>query len=597
MRVSRTTPTLHGFGWAVRRTAALVRETFLLLAPIVALEWAGRHSPHDGTDLIVLCGVIAVGYLLTQAARSGWMPGTVHAVHGLKEAGLRLVRAISPRYALAFRPTAEVVPVPDRTLLLPIAVLVTALVATAILGQRVLDALLFVKTNVSYTLYLLGLSIVWSLLFVAIVAGALVAAQWLQLLSRQRGLGFLPIVFAVAWVGGLMTVLLLPGSTPLAILLVLGAWRARSIGQTPTQRYLFCRRDAQGRPRTMPVHIYLHRLHACIVLLLAVIVALGQSRRLWLPLGPETPFTFTTWLGVLATLCSLILVVRAGFYFQRSVGKRDGVPETPLTPTLWIRDVEAHREPWQRIAREGGWLALVQPEVPEHEFDLVMGDVSSPRRFLPREPVNDEDARFLLERRFHVVMRRRFHRNFQSLYKQLKAETPTDGSGYLFCPHVWLVPGVIRDVEPKSPTGRRGGGLQGPAFYGVPYRDAFPLRVRRYIGSVLRELQIDIVYWEDAVGWPDLRRVLGVAFEIYDQGRAPLEARHFIGLPRVRIVIQEEEADPDPTGDPLRPRKPTLQKKAPGHSRILLIVRDRGEFEELDVPDPVDSWIKTPSLV
>ena len=32
-----------------------------------------------------------------------------------------------------------------------------------------------------------------------------------------------------------------------------------------------------------------------------------------------------------------------------------------------------------------------------------------------------------------------------------------------------------------------------------------------------------------AVGWPDIRRVLGVLFETYDQGRAPLRERHFMG--------------------------------------------------------------------
>ena len=597
MRVSRTTPTLHGFGLAVRRTGALLREALLLAAPIAALEWAGRHSPHDGTDLVLLAGAGAVAYLLVCAARAGWLPALSAAAGALKEVGLYLFRLISPRYAVAFRPTAEVVPVPDRTLLGPIALLIGLLVGAALLGAYLFDALLFVKQHVSYTLYLAGLATVWSLLFVAIVFGSLATAQWLQQVGRSTGAGLAPLLFAVGWVAGLVTILILPGSTPLALLLVLGALRARSLGGVPAQNYLFCRRDEQGRARTIPVHVYLHRAHACIVLLLALIVVLGQAPRLWLPDWPRSPFTFTTWLGVLASLCSVVLVVRVGAHFQRVLGGKTASPETPLTPTLWIRDPDRNEEPWYRIARESGWLALRQDTPPDLPFDLVLGDASSPKRFAPRDPMNDADARFLLERRFHIVMRRRFHRRFQSLYKRLRAERPSEGSGYLFCPHVWLVPGVVRDVEPKARPGKRPGSLTGPVFYGPPYAEAFPSRVRRYIGSVLRDLQIDIVYWEDAIGWPDIRRVLGVAFEIHDQGRSPLEARHFIGLPRIRVVIQEEEADPDPSGDPLRPRKPSLEKTSAGHARILLIVRDRGDYEELDVLDPADNWIKTPSLV
>jgi hypothetical protein len=595
VRLSRTTPTLHSFGGALRRAGSVLREALLLATPLAALEAAGPYSPHDGTDLLVLTGVAAVVYLLVRAARRGWLPGASALGGALRTLGLRLFRAVSPRYAMAFRPTAEVAALPDQTLLAPIAVLTGLLVAAATLGHLLFPALLALKQGVSYTLYLGALATLWALLFVAVVFGSIATAQWLQSLGRRGSLGVAPLVFAFGWVGALMLVLALPASTPLAVVLVLGALRAHRLGGAPTQSYLFCRRDEKDRARTIPVHVYLQRAHAGIVLLLGLIVALAGAQRLWMNSAPRAPFTFTTWLGVLATLCSIILLVRAGIHFQRVLGGGTPPPETPLTPTLWIQDPERHGEPWQRVARESGWLALLGAQTPAHEFDLVLGDATGPRRFAPRPPLSDEDARFLLERRFHIVMRRRFHRRFQSLYKRLRAEQPAQGSGFLFCPHVWLVPGVVRDVEPKARGGS--GSLTGPVLYGPSYAEAFPHRIRRYIGGVLRDLEIDIIYWEDAVGWPDIRRVLGVAFEIHDQRRGPLQGRHFIGLPRVRVVVQEEEADPDPTGDPLRPRKPTLEKKAPGHARILLIVRDRGDYEDLDVPDPVDSWIKSPSLV
>ena len=126
---------------------------------------------------------------------------------------------------------------------------------------------------------------------------------------------------------------------------------------------------------------------------------------------------------------------------------------------------------------------------------------------------------------------------------------------------------------------------------------AFDPRVRRYIGAILRKLEIDVMFLEDSITWKDVRRVLGVMFETYDQGRAPLRERHFVGLPRVRVVIQEEAADAEPpkaipAGDPF-----AGPDAMAGMTRVLLITRDRGDKDEIEELDPVDFGVKSPSLV
>ena len=149
---------------------------------------------------------------------------------------------------------------------------------------------------------------------------------------------------------------------------------------------------------------------------------------------------------------------------------------------------------------------------------------------------------------------------------------------------MWLVQGIVRDVD-EEPTGDRPpGALLVGGILGRPYAEVFPTRLRRYLGEVLRTLQIDMVFWEDAISWAEMRAVFGVCFEIYDQGRAPLEERHFLGMPRVRVVIQEED-------DVAATEPPALQ------ARILMVLRDRGGEEEEVAPPAPGSRRREPLLV
>ena len=123
----------------------------------------------------------------------------------------------------------------------------------------------------------------------------------------------------------------------------------------------------------------------------------------------------------------------------------------------------------------------------------------------------------------------------------------------------------------------------GGRHVGRPFADVFPLRTRRYLHQVLHALEVDAIYWDARIPWPTLRLVLGVLFETYDQGRWPALDRHFVGLPRVRVLIQEpEDVDGGPgPGAGLPPDAPPLR------ARLLLIRRDQGGSEvDEEAPAP-----------
>ncbi|MDA1194924.1 MAG: hypothetical protein O2894_07035 [Planctomycetota bacterium] len=606
MRASRLELALGSVGVALRRTGTMLREVLLLVGPIRALEAVGPYTRGDGFDLMLFCGALLAGILLLNAARAGWMPWTVRAVHAVARRGRTWGRRILPRQAMAFRPTADARPLPDRALVGPILVLLALLFGLLALGPNLYVGLRALKTHVAYTPYLALLVSIWALLLVTVLACALCFQQWLAAASRRRGGSSTPYVGAIgAWLVGMAALIALPGIVAVLAVLVVGFVGDRILAAAPARDYLYCRRDALGRPLAVRVQAFLRRQHATLALALAVVVTIGQADRLWWAHGPRAPFEFTGWMGLMASLAAVGVAGVLALEWRRLLGGRATTPEVTLTPTLWIRrpasrelgSAEERQENyWYRVARLRGWLVLRATSTPKHPWDLVLGSDDHPRRFAPREPLDEHDAQFQLERRFHIVMRRRFHRQFERLFKAARAETPEGGTGFLVCPHAWMVAGVVRDIDP---TRRRSatGSLTGPRTYGPPFAQSFEPRVRRYIGAILRTLEIDVIFLDDGITWRDIRRVLSVAYEIHDQGRAPLRERHFLGVPRVRVAIQEEPAEPEPPKAIPDALDMGVPDPSGGAIRVLLILRDRGARDDIEVLDPVDTGLRTPQLV
>lgn len=580
----RLIPRLSGLDRARIAPADLLRavpDLALLAGLVVAVEILGARSLHDGTDLLLVLAVALTVQLLVTAARHGWLPVTAACVRGVQRLGRALRRLLEPRFALAMRPAPGATAPQDRALAAWAPITGVLLVAVVLVGPRLFSGLVAVRAFAGTTVYLL----LWSallVLFLAPISAAAIVATRMGFEAFSRGRRRWHVGLLLGALAGLAVGVLacLPGLVTVVATLWIGLGAALELRRLPPEPYRLCRRDPQGRWRVVSLTTFAIRAQVAGTLLCALLAALGQAGRLFVPQWPRPPFALTGALGLVASAACLLLAGRLGSWLLRVGGARGEIPERPLVPTLWARDGSAGPEAaWLTAARRSGWIVLRSSDPPLAGFDLVAGLEGHPRAVgEPAQGEAAEDASFRLARRFHVVHRRAFFRGFERLFKAARPGCRPPGSGFVFAPHIRFLPGLLRDQETARGTGSALPRLHGPAYVTV-----FDARSRRYIGSVLRDLEVDVVFFEDAVTWADLRRVFGVVFECYDQRRTPLDPRWFQGLPRVRVLLQAEPAELDrEEGGAPSPADP-----APALARTLVILRDRGEGDiDVDAPTP-----------
>ncbi|MDJ0973697.1 MAG: hypothetical protein QNJ98_04500 [Planctomycetota bacterium] len=572
------------------RAAGYLADLLVWSALVSLLELVRPYAIGDGADLVAIGVLTFFGLAVSRAARADLLPATRRFGLLLRDLGRAVLRRLAPKYAVAFRRSEGVVPLPDRALLGVLTVGAVVAMAFTAAGGSIFTALAYCKAQISYSLYLVGLASIWACLAGVLVMGAISGAQWVQQaesLPRSRVRVPRRLVIAVGWIVGMVVLALVPGLVSIGLVAGVGLVAYAGLSNAPATPYIFCRRDALGRPRFIPVEAFLRRAYLTLLAVLTAVVAMGQAGRLLESGWPNGPFALTQAIGQLATLAALMLLVRAAMHLTRLTGG-DTAPEIPLDRTVWVREDVAQPDAWRAAAGAHDFRIVDAPQPPREGFDLVVGDPAHPQRLEPRPEADREALGWQVLRRFHVVMRRRFYKRMKRLMKALAAADTRGGSGYLFCPHAWLVHGVVRDVDV---TRRGSGSLVGPGIVGPMFQQVFSPRTRRYLGDVFRALQVDIVFFEDAIRWPDLKRVFGVAFEIYDQQRGPALPRHFVGIPRVRVLVQEEPAEADPMPEQPHPTP------APGHVRVLVILRDRGGEEEPITPAPPSGRRREPTLI
>lgn len=545
---------LRGLG--AQKTVARAVELAGWTAFLTAVEVLGRRLP--ATDIVALGLLVVVGLPVTLVAvalaRRGWLPLTRTVCLRLKALLGRWSQRLVPSYELALRLNPELVTRRDRPYVASLLLLATGLAAAVILGPRLTFGLDLLRAHVSLLLQLVALGALWVGLLVILTAAFALEVQLV-------GMPLTALLSAL----GLVAAALLPGYVVTAVLLGLGLAQSLRLARRPLAPYVFCRHDPRRGVCVVRAQTVLRRLHLVCTLGLTLVVTLGNADRLTQGGLVAGDYAFTGCLGLLAALPSVLLMAHVDLHFGRLLCVRTEPPESPLVPTLWW-DGSSPPPALATELRTQGWDLLAGGTPREDDFDLVAGPSAVGARRLDLDPtLSTQDREFARRRRFHVVHRREFVRRFEALVKETRPLADGRGTGFLFCPHMWLVPGLLRDV----------GGVATPV--GRPFQAVFRPRLRRYLGMLLRALQVDVVFWEDAIGWPDLRRVLGVAFECYDQGRLPLRARHFIGVPRVRVVIQEE----DGPGTPPREQVPGVPRAPVGSgARVLVILRDRGGSTE-----------------
>ncbi len=564
-----------------RAWLAALLEVGTVGAGIVLLEAVGRFAIDDAADLVgaMVAGLLVA--LLVGAARSGRAPLTRQLARVTWRGLQRLWNRLSPQAGVAFRLPAEPAPLPyrpHRRLLLGLAAAIVLILA---LGARLPAAMTFIKHEVAYTPYLLLLVASWVLFGAVTVFGWVVVRSSLPAAAHAPGsvLGVFLVPLVLLWIVLLTALALLPGWVGMVLVLVVGlGLGARALTPPPGTYYLW-RLRLDERVEACTIHQYLVGTWLVTLLGALLVVALAAGPRLLSPLDAGGAYGLTQGLGLAATASCLILVVRAGRLIRRLIPRPADAPEQPLVRTVWAPD--GVDEAFLETAATCDFQVPTGDVPPEGGYDLVVGRPGDPARFVPRLEGREVDRAFHLRRRFHIRKRRVFFRRFHRLHKQVAALRAVDGAGFLFCPHAWPLTSIVGEgVDAADGTGRT---VLGGRHVGRPFADAFPLRVRSYMHEVLGALDIDAIYWDARIAWPTLKMVFRVLFETYDQGRHPALDRHFIGLPRVRVLIQEPEDVDGGSG-----RTPGQTTEAPPlRARILLIRRDDGGREvEDEAPAP-----------
>ncbi|MFM8385781.1 MAG: hypothetical protein ACKOCB_03015 [Planctomycetia bacterium] len=538
------------------RLASATVELLLLAAAIAGLEVLGRWLPASdlaALGLLVL-GVGPLAWAGAGLARRGRLP-LCTALGGALAAGLRrLVDAAVPRYELALRLAPGQRLARDPALLLPLLGVALLTTAAVLGGPHLAPGLAWVRASLSVTLWVLGLCLLWGLLLLLVAA-----AFALQV----RALG--PWMAITVTLVSLAPALLVPAPWLTAAVLALGLVQSLRLARRPLPPYVFTRTGRRGELRGVRAQTLLRRMHLLCTLGLACALTLGTAQRLpgAEPTAAQYPFTFG--LGLLASLACVLLAVRVDLHFGRLLWLRRPAPEVPLDLTLACSAPRPF-PPHVAAAAQHGWRVVSEAAPLPDGVDLVTGPGMRGPHAVALEPgMAPADLAFRLRRRMDIAYRREFYARLEALWKAMRPARQLGGQGVLFCPGNWLIPCLLRD------TGRSATPI------GPPYDQVFSPRLRRYLAGVMRHLEVDVIYWEDAVRWRDLRRVLGVALECHDQGRVPLRARHFVGLPRVRVLVQQEDP-PGMAGAPASARMP----RAPigSGARVLAILRDRGGSSE-----------------
>jgi len=568
------------------------------------LEMFGRQAMsdvHDTVGAVVLLLILAGIAVRHRVNPIGWVKRLGGLVWGVARAGDRLKVDVGPD--LRGSP-----PIPRR---LPAAVYLVGfgLAAWAVLAGAVWyfspGGWRPYVVQVSYTAYLVLMSLLWGFLFVASLGGVYFPIMLTTRLARGgRAPGprmssgqlvflgvYLTVTTVAAWLLPLWPMLAFAGLCWLAVVL-LNLFPAR-----PGTAQLIWRSPRTRKVRSIPMRRLLLAVTTLAVLLLVALILSAAGGRVF---GhPETANTMplTTVMGNwLAWLTPGLLLSAAVFVYLawrndparvgRPVAHVDGVPE-------------ADRKTIGRLVRQHGWkVNFDEAGTNDVGLHLVAPAASHAQQFDPKWPLavsrEDLERTFVwerMERRNEIQLRRQFLRGLERIFREAKGRSRSGGCGYWLAPHLWFVAGLTRDEVT--------GGEEEPTFLtevvGPPYAEVFTLAVRRYVYRLLTALQVDLVFVEDGVAYRKLVRVLRKLFEVYDKGAGQKRSEdvHFRGMTKVRVMFHDFDVD-----EPFRSNKYPEPKFAPlGRLRVLHVFRDRGGEEEFIEPPFSHDQTPVPQLV
>jgi hypothetical protein len=460
--------------------------------------------------------------------------------------------------------------------------------------------------QVTYIGYLSLMSLLWGMLFVALLGGVYFPIMLLTRLARggrpgdtqmTRGqllflAGYLSLTTAASWLLPIWPVLVFAG---LCWLVVAGL---NLVPGRPGSAQLIWRNPRTRAVWAVPMRRILLAVTTLVVLLLAALVVSAAGGRVFGHPDAENTMPLTTVMGGwLAWLMPGLLVSAAVFIVL--AWRND--PARPGRPRAQVAGIpESAQKLVARLLRLHGWIAnFAAPAPTDVRLKVVHPEASEAHEFDPdwplavsRADLANEFVYTRMARREEIQLRRRFLRGLERVFDEAKERKSAGGCGYWLAPHLWFVAGLTRDEVT--------GGEDEPSFLteivGPPYAEVFTLPVRRYLYRLLKSLQVDLIFVEDGIGYKKLVRVFRVLFELYDKwaGEKRPEDVHFRGLTKVRVMFHDFDVD-----EPLRPSTKYPEPKfAPlGRLRVLHVFKDRGGEEEYIEPPFSFDQTPVPNLV
>jgi hypothetical protein len=292
-------------------------------------------------------------------------------------------------------------------------------------------------------------------------------------------------------------------------------------------------------------------------------------------------FLWVAVVGVVGFVWQILLAIV--LRFQASWSQR-------LGPVLFVRGVR-RSEQRNRIRQhwhQAGWRCRFEPQLPR-KGDVVVEYSPQPRPLeeglapgpmvLSMEELLEDRALHRCQRRDVIQRRRELFKALQKLFKIASRRRFQRGDGFWVGPQHWFITGLSRDRTEKNPD------LESDTLLdetiGPHYHQVLRWPVRSYLYQVLHTVGVDLIFVEDGVRFRGLRKVLESIFEVYDifAGEQRVEEKHFVGLPRLRVVIHDFELDqPYRSSDYPEPDYEDI-----GRARVLHVFVDRG-----DAADPTD---------
>jgi len=591
-----------------RRVAPV--EALALAVCVLLIELVGSHSRDDVDDmlwvllppLLFMTGCSLVRYRRLPLTKS------------LLESSLGAVQELRSRLLLSLGLDFH----PDRHPRLPAFVTLRRMVVAAWLAAVclyplrgvLLDVLLALRMPGLYTLHVLLLGAVWTVLLagiaVQIPAAVLGVIEVLKGRTRLSGLGRLAAVGGVLMlVMGLLIVLHhdagLEGCLGALAFAALLPSVARAV-DPPGGPWLNLAFGRAGKPSTAPLGELVrdsHRLFALSAFLLVCLLAPVAP-----PAGaptaagsyPVTQLMLAIYGWSAAWLYTVGALLAIGEFNRR---RRLHDPAFERSRVLWAAAGPETRglEDERAVIERGGWRLIVSERLPGPEdADLLAGIPSGLAPPCPVPLVRIPSAMFVLTRDPGAVLaqadeRDKSRRAGSAIERLLTAARPRfgdRGEGTFLVPHCWMVVGLTRDDD-------RGDGERPPAMtFGQSFQSALGTRLRRFLHEVMTRAEIDVFYVEDSVTPPQFVEVLEALFERHIARAEPphVSEQDFIGVQGVHIVLH----DVLPESEGIKGVDTHLVRNAISRARILIVGKDRRDGGDDDGPpsadESSDSWLR-----